>query len=291
MSAKLALLCPGQGAQHRDMFALTAAVVQLPPDDAQLFENRYAQPLIVDATLAMWQAIRSFVPQPALVAGYSVGELSAYGVAGALTNADAHHIAGERARLMDACRTPKAPQVMLAVAAISIGGLKPCLLRHGFHLAIENGDANFVVGGLERERDALVADLLALGAAVTPLAVQIASHTPLMVGAVAGFAEVLTQNPLGPMTMPVLAGINAAKMITPEAATATLLRQLTEPVRWAACMDALAESGITVALELGPGATLSRMLQQRHPQIACRSVADFRSLRGIEVWLERQCSD
>jgi [acyl-carrier-protein] S-malonyltransferase len=53
-------------------------------------------------------------------------------------------------------------------------------------------------------------------------------------------------------------------------------------------MDTLVESGITVALELGPGATLARMLQARHPQIACRSVADFRSLQGIQSWLARQ---
>jgi [acyl-carrier-protein] S-malonyltransferase len=54
-------------------------------------------------------------------------------------------------------------------------------------------------------------------------------------------------------------------------------------------MDACAEAGITVALELGPGAALSRMLQARHPGIACRSVADFRSLEGIRGWLRRQC--
>jgi [acyl-carrier-protein] S-malonyltransferase len=52
-------------------------------------------------------------------------------------------------------------------------------------------------------------------------------------------------------------------------------------------MDAAAEAGITVALELGPGAALSRMMQARHPQIACRSVADFRSLDGIVAWLGR----
>jgi [acyl-carrier-protein] S-malonyltransferase len=53
-------------------------------------------------------------------------------------------------------------------------------------------------------------------------------------------------------------------------------------------MDAAAESGVTVALELGPGAALSRMLRTRHPDIACRSVSEFRSLDGIVGWLERQ---
>ncbi|MDB5747196.1 MAG: hypothetical protein JWP72_2044, partial [Massilia sp.] len=34
-------------------------------------------------------------------------------------------------------------------------------------------------------------------------------------------------------------------------------------------------------------AGLSRMLQARHPRIATRSVADFRSLDGIAAWLGR----
>jgi len=53
-------------------------------------------------------------------------------------------------------------------------------------------------------------------------------------------------------------------------------------------MDACLEAGVTVALEMGPGAALARMLQARHPQIACRSVAEFRSLDGIHSWLGRQ---
>jgi len=53
-------------------------------------------------------------------------------------------------------------------------------------------------------------------------------------------------------------------------------------------MDAAAEAGITVALELGPGAALARMLQSRNPNIACRSATEFRSLDGIRSWLGKQ---
>ena len=63
--------------------------------------------------------------------------------------------------------------------------------------------------------------------------------------------------------------------------------QLAEPIRWKDCMDACSEFGATVALELGPGAALSRMLQARHPHIACRSVSEFRSLDGVRSWLNR----
>ena len=88
-------------------------------------------------------------------------------------------------------------------------------------------------------------------------------------------------------TCPVLSGIGAAPISDKARAVETLSRQLSETILWSDCMDAAAEAGITVALELGPGAALARMLQARHPQIACRSVADFRSLDGIVSWLDR----
>jgi [acyl-carrier-protein] S-malonyltransferase len=53
-------------------------------------------------------------------------------------------------------------------------------------------------------------------------------------------------------------------------------------------MDAAVESGATVALELGPGASLSRMFRTRYPDLPCRSVSEFRSIDGIAAWLERQ---
>jgi [acyl-carrier-protein] S-malonyltransferase len=85
----------------------------------------------------------------------------------------------------------------------------------------------------------------------------------------------------------VLSGITAEPITRADKAIAHLSRQIAETIVWKDCMDACAEAGVTVALELGPGAALSRMLQARHPQIACRSVADFRSLDGVRNWLVR----
>ncbi|HMW30687.1 MAG TPA: ACP S-malonyltransferase, partial [Plasticicumulans sp.] len=45
--------------------------------------------------------------------------------------------------------------------------------------------------------------------------------------------------------------------------------------------------GCTVLLELGPGSGLSRMARDRHPELAARSVADFRSLDGAAGWVAR----
>jgi [acyl-carrier-protein] S-malonyltransferase len=84
-----------------------------------------------------------------------------------------------------------------------------------------------------------------------------------------------------------LFGISAINVCDQRTAVAHLSRQLAETIHWSACMDAAAEAGISYALELGPGSALSRMLQQRHPHIRTRSVADFRTLDGILDWLAR----
>ena len=120
VSARLLLLCPGQGGQHGAMFDLArtdagaAAMLDAAGlsavDLETMFDNRVAQPAIVGATLAMWEALRRRLPAPSLVAGYSVGELSAYGVAGALDPLDAVRLAATRAGLMDAAIA--APQAL-----------------------------------------------------------------------------------------------------------------------------------------------------------------------------------
>jgi hypothetical protein len=68
--ARLLLLCPGQGDQHPDMFklartspaasALADRLAATLPAESDIFTNRVAQPLIVAATLCMWEAIRGF---------------------------------------------------------------------------------------------------------------------------------------------------------------------------------------------------------------------------------------
>jgi len=251
------------------------------------FTNRIAQPAIVAATLAMWSALGDSIPTPALVAGYSIGELSAYGVAGALAPDDVIRLASERARLMDACVAAGAGQGMVALSGMPVVSMEALVQRCGFYPAIVTGDDALVAGGPAERRDEL-AQALAAGGHATVLPVEVASHTPLLRGAVAPFAALLASQAWRAPVFPVLSGISAEPVFDANKAMAELPRQIAETIRWRDCMDACTEAGITVALELGPGAALSRMLQSRNPNIACRSVSEFRSLDGIRAWLERQ---
>jgi [acyl-carrier-protein] S-malonyltransferase len=307
MAGRLVILCPGQGAQHPAMFDMARSdpaarrLLDACFDDPELkaplgaaleggarFANAVAQPSIVAATLAMWAALGELPSPPALVAGYSIGELSAYGVAGALDPLDTVKLAAERASLMDACAASGPRQGMLALSGLPAGAFDELLQRFGFYPAILTGDDALVAGGPAELREQLADAAAAAGANVTLLPVEVASHTPLLQGAVAPFAELLAGRRWSAFTFPVLSGISAEPVEDGARAMTDLPRQIAEPIRWKDCMDACAEAGATVALELGPGAALSRMLQARHPQIACRSVSEFRSVDGIRSWLGRQ---
>lgn len=307
MGSRLALLCPGQGGQGPAMFELARGDAQagalldawlvqaglgMPVDtvlsDAHLlFSNRMAQPLIAAATLATWTALGEAVARPAIVAGYSLGELVAYGVAGSLDPGELVRVAGQRAALMNACTDGAPPQALVAISSLPVDAAAAIAGRFGFHRSIENGEDSLVVGGPAAEREALEQAVLAAGGRVTVLPVELASHTPFLQGAVAPFATLLRGERFLDPQLPVISGIAAEPVHDAGKAIEHLARQLAEPIRWKDCMDALAEAGTTVALELGPGAALTRMLQARHPHIACRSVADFRSLDGVRAWLAR----
>lgn len=313
MSLRLAILCPGQGGQHPAMFDLIRAdargaaflqdsqlddVLGRPLDDVlndrpSLFANRNAQPLIVTAQLATWHAIADEVMAvcgvPAAVAGYSVGEVSAYGIAGVFDAHDAVRIAAERARYMDAAAEASGAgqQGLMSVGGIMADEARAVLERHGAYVAIVTGDDTLIAGGAQTALSGAAAELDASGARTGMVPVGLASHTPLMQQGVAPFAELLKDAVHSPQ-WPLLAGVTGQFVHDAGPAKELLVRQLTHTIQWSACMDALAEQGINVALELGPCNALTRMLRTRHPDIACRSLSDFRSLDGMLSWLRRQ---
>lgn len=298
MSGRLLLLCPGQGGQNAGMFDLAqqhprarALLDSGAYSDAvreDIFSNQVAQPTIVTATLAMWEALRDDVPTPVLVAGYSVGELSAYGVAGAIDVDTAVALAIQRAQAMDAAVAQTAPQGIAAVSGLPMAQLRQICATQDCEVAIVTGEESCIVGGLRQHLQALAQAVPTAGGRIELLPVAVASHTSLMAPAVAPFAADFLRARFVPPICPVLSGISAQRIERQDLAADYLSRQLSETIMWSDCMDAATEFGITVVLELGPGAALSRMFAARYPGIACRSVADFRSLKGITTWIDSQ---
>jgi [acyl-carrier-protein] S-malonyltransferase len=300
----LGILCPGQGAQHPAMLdllrdapdaraVLDAAAPAIGDSPFHLVQgplealhvNALAQPLLCAVQLATWTALRARLPAPRVFAGYSVGELAAYGCAGALGADDLLALAQARAQAMDRAAPPGS--AMWAVRGVDRDALKRLGAAHAVHIAIVNSADRFVVGGREDDLQQLEPDLTARGGAVTKLPVHVPSHTPLLLSAARVFGEHLARSDLRAPRTPVLAGIDGAPVFTRERAQSTLTRQVAETVDWAACLEGLAEAGCTVLLELGPGADLSRMARDARPSVAARSVSDFKTLEGVCTWVTR----
>jgi [acyl-carrier-protein] S-malonyltransferase len=249
-----------------------------------VFTNAVAQPLVCAAEVATWAALREALPAPALVLGYSLGELAAYACAGALEPEDAARLAVLRARAMDAAAPPGA--ALLALRGLSLPRAEALAIEVGAEIAIVNGPDHVVAGGTAAALAALETRAPAAGATAVRIPVLVPAHTRLLGAAVAQFAAALDRSPLGAPAVPVLAGTTALPVTTREGAIGALSSALAARIEWARCLAAAAEHGCTVFLELGPGAALAKMAGELLPEVAVRSVADFRSVAGIARWVE-----
>lgn len=301
----LALLCSGQGHQNREMFQLlvaepeaqpiletATAVLGIHPADfcrtateAALHANREGQILCVARTLAIARALfPAGAPSDTIVAGYSVGEMAAWGVAGIWSPADTLKLVDQRARAMDAVSGPD--DGLGYVRGLPIATVEQLAGRFGCAIAIVNPDLLFILGGARQSIDALCTAALEEGAArAARMPVHVASHTPRLTGAVAPFDKALASAAMNRPTLRLMTATSATLVVDPERACAGLARQLAERIDWAGVIEVLAERGVTTMLELGPGRALAEMAALALPAVRARAVEDFQSVTGINAWL------
>lgn len=297
----LALLCPGQGAQHAAMFerarpypaareVMAAATALLGRDVVEAagnedrFDNAQAQPLLCAATLAQWQALREALPVPLLVAGYSIGELAAHAIAGSIDTAGCLHLAAQRARLMDAASPPDSG--LQAVLGLTRDPLQVLCAAHGADIAIANGSDHFIVGGRWPALHALADAARVQHAEIRPLPVHVPAHTPLLAEASSAFADKLTKAGLTAPQLPLLAGIDARLVRDAVVAQHSLAAQLSQTIEWAQVMRQAFERGARVFLQLGPGTALARMVASAYPCCEVRAVEEFQHLDGAAAWVQ-----
>lgn len=301
----LGVLCPGQGSQHSAMFRHLAGnpIAEAVLDEAgsvlgtdlralvksqtDLFKNSAAQPLFCAAEVATWRALAAELPTPSFFAGYSVGELAAYGCAGAVSVADLVALAVERAALMDKAGT--APAGLVALRGLDRAQVETLCHQHGAEIAIINGYDRFVVGGPAAAIERIEAAAGVGGALVNHLPVSVAAHTSLLSAASLGFEAVLRASRWSAIEVPVLAGIDGTPVRDRNKALIMLSRQISTPINWVACLDTAFEMGCSVFLELGPGSRLTHMARELYPELNVRSVEEFRSLPGVISWVRKYC--
>jgi [acyl-carrier-protein] S-malonyltransferase len=252
-----------------------------------LHRNRAGQILCTLQALAAAAALGVDMPRGAIVAGYSVGEVAAWGVGGLLEATDTLDLVARRAEAMDA--VTQAGDGLMFVRGLSRDDIDRLCEHYGAAVAIVNPGDAFVIGGGREALQAIAGAASSMHAArVVPLPVEVASHTARLVAASAAFRESLR---LVSAKFPpaadarILSGIDGAPVISVENGLDKLAAQISQTVQWSNCLQGCIEAGATAFLEFGPGRALSAMVADTWRDLPARSLDDFRSLQGVRAWL------
>ena len=297
----LALLFPGQGSQTPGMLTpwlneetkKTVATWSLHIDldlerlgttasADEIKDTANAQPLIVAAGLLGVQALQ--LSKFAVVAGHSVGEITAAAVSGALSPAHALELVRQRGIAM----AKAASQVETGMAAV-LGGDRNEVLNtiKDFDLipANDNGAGQIVAAGSLEQLDKLLENPPS-GSRVRALAVAGAFHTHYMQSAVSHVSEFVAKVQIGEINSQLLSNKDGAVVANGQDAINRIVNQIANPVRWDLCMQSLQDLGITGAIEFPPAGTLIGLLKRAIPGIetfAIKSPEDLLSAKEFAM--------
>ncbi|CAI8337262.1 MAG: Malonyl CoA-acyl carrier protein transacylase [Polaribacter sp. SA4-10] len=279
-----AYIFPGQGAQFTGMgldlyenfplaqeyfekandilgFSITDIMFEGTPE--QLKETKVTQPAIFLHSVIMAKVLGDSF-QPEMVAGHSLGELSALVANGVLSFEDGLRLVSKRALAMQkACEI--APSTMAAVLGLEDHVVEEtCLEIDGVVVAANyNCPGQLVISGeitavekaceILTEKGARRALLLPVGGAF---------HSPMMQPAREELAAAIKETTFSEPTCPVYQNVPANAVTSPEEIKENLIAQLTAPVKWTQCIQAMIADGGTEFIEVGPGKVLQGLMRK-----------------------------
>jgi [acyl-carrier-protein] S-malonyltransferase len=309
----IAWLFPGQGSQSvgmcKDIVAASAAaraifdrvdavlgepisrlVLEGPEEDLTVTAN--AQPAIVATSCAVLAAIQERVPNlpaPAFAAGHSLGEYSALVAAGALALEDAVRLVRARGRAMQEA-VPAGTGAMSAIMGIEPARLdalcEKAALGEVVSAANFNTPGQIVIAG-HAGAVARVGELVTAekGRAIA-LKVSAPFHCALMAPAARVLDAELSRVAISPPRFPIVANFDARPNADPARVRELLVRQVDGTVRWEEGVRAMIASGVTHALEIGPGKVLAGLMKRISKDVKMLSVSDASSLDALAGFLE-----
>ena len=224
----------------------------------EIKDTAVTQPLVVATALLAAQTLT--IPDSAIAAGHSVGELAAAAVAGVLPALDAVELAAVRGAAMGAA-CALTPTGMSALMGGDVDVVLTALAELDLVGANVNGGGQIVAAGPLPALQELTANPPA-GVRVIPLPVAGAFHTAYMASAQDALAaHVAGLSPADP-TRPLLTNSDGSVVDSGSRYLELLVAQVTSPVRWDFAMRTLSELGVTGVLELPPAGTLVGLVKR-----------------------------
>jgi [acyl-carrier-protein] S-malonyltransferase len=90
----------------------------------------------------------------------------------------------------------------------------------------------------------------------------------------------LKQSQFNDLQTPLVTNVDAKPIKTGAEARDSLVRQVSQPVRWLQSVEFLSSHGVQTFIEIGPGKVLSGLVRQINRELRCLNVEDDSSLRA-----------
>jgi [acyl-carrier-protein] S-malonyltransferase len=319
---RTALIFPGQGSQQvgmgrdlaqafpsaRELYGQADEILNLslsrlcfegPKED--LDDTINTQPALLVTSLALLRVLvdEGKLPFPmnsgvAMVAGHSMGELTALVAAGVMDLSGGLRLVRERGRLMKLAgeRNPGSMAAVLKMDDADVEhACKEARAETGraVQIANYNSPGQVVISG-DGQALARAIELLKArgGRRIIPLAVSIAAHSPLMASVVEEYRAAVDATPMQPPAVPVVGNISARPILGVDEIRDELAGQLTWPVRWTASVRWMAGQGVSRFVEVGPQDVLSKLTGRIDRSVEAVSVGDVASLQAMGNWVRTE---
>ncbi|MGW0855495.1 ACP S-malonyltransferase [Streptomyces sp. NPDC002690] len=296
----LVLVAPGQGAQTpgfltpwldlpgatdriaawSDAIGLDLAHYGTKADADEIRDTAVAQPLLVAAGLLSASALNA---SPAVVAGHSVGEITAAAYAGVLGDEAALRLVRARGLAM-----ADAAAVTETGMAALLGGDPDVTVPHleslGLTPANVNGGGQIVAAGTAAQIAALTENKPEGVRRVVPLKVAGAFHTHHMAPAVERLRAAAQGLEIADPIVTYVSNADGKTVATGAEVVERLVGQVANPVRWDLCMETFRELGVTALIEACPGGTLTGLAKRALPGVqtlALKTPDDLDAARAL----------
>jgi [acyl-carrier-protein] S-malonyltransferase len=286
-----AYIFPGQGAQFsgmgldlyenselakeyfekaNDILGFSITDVMFKGTAEELKQTKVTQPAIFLHSVILAKVLGDDF-KPEMVAGHSLGELSALVANGVLSFEDGLQLVSKRALAMQkACEMQESTMAAVlgledavveeVCASIEEGVVVPANYNCLGQLVI-SGEIAAVEKACEvlKEKGAKRALLLPVGGAF---------HSPLMEPARAELAAAIEATTFNEPICPVYQNVAASAITDPATIKENLIAQLTAPVKWTQCVQAMVADGGTEFIEVGPGKVLQGLMRKIDRSVA-----------------------
>lgn len=310
---KIAYVFPGQGSQYvgmsydfyrefhqaADVFheaeqALRMSLpdiveVALKGPEEKLNKTMYTQPAILLASYAIYRVIQdSGFPEPAVVAGHSLGEYTALLVSGGIELFEAVRLTYLRGKYMQEA-VPEGKGAMAALLKISPEEVEEvCKIAREFGVvepANYNSPQQTVISGEKFAVEKAGELAKEKGARVVPLKVSVPSHCSLMKDAADAFRLKLAQTPIQNTKLPVVQNYTAKAHTMAHEIRENLYRQIFSPVKWFQSVEYMVKEGIDTFVEVGPKNVLSKLIQQTNRNVRVFNIEKLEDLEKVKSTL------